>query len=253
MASSESRRRKQLEKKKKKRTEKRHQLLVRRNAGLADQLLLRAKAPVHECLISAALEDQGLGEVIICRRSASGEIALGLFLVDRYCMGVKDCFGRIISGAEYRGMKEKMDENGRDLRRIDAASARRLVEDAVTYAESLGLKPHSDYRAARLIFGDIDPSAATERFELGKDGKPYFMPGPFQSPAECQLIMNKLTAVCGPQGFHFTMAMGPRGTMPPGTHFDELSFDDEDDLENIVFAEDDDVSSESIANDEFVP
>ena len=78
MASSQNRQRKQLEKKKKKRNEKHQQLVVRPNAGLADQLLARSKAPVHECFVSANLQAHGIGQVLISRRSASGEIALGV-------------------------------------------------------------------------------------------------------------------------------------------------------------------------------
>jgi len=245
MASSEARRRKQLEKKKKKRGDKRHQIVVRRNAGLADQLLARSKAPVLECLISNDLKDEGLGEVVIARRSASGEIALGLFLIDRYCMGVKDCFGRLVSGADYSKFKEDMRNRGRNLNKIDAASARRIVEDAVAYADSLGIKPHADFRAARMILGDIDPAAARTILEMGKDGKPLFISGPFQSPAECQLIISKLTAKCGVDGFHFMMVAHPGHDNLSGPNFSELSFDDDDADDMDPEDEDDSEESES--------
>ena len=232
MASSESRRRKQLEKKKKKRSDKRHQIVVRRNAGLADQLTVRAKAPIHECLISNTLESRGLGEVVIARKSASGEIAMGVFLIDRYCMGVKDCFGRLVSGAQFEDFKENMRAKGLSPKKIDASSARRLIEDAVAYAEDLGIKPHADFRSARMILGDIDPTEATTLFEMGQDGKPFFMSGPYQSPAECQMIIAKLTAKCGADGFHYVMAIDARHEILAGPNFDELSFDDDLDDED---------------------
>ncbi|MEZ6031710.1 MAG: hypothetical protein R3C17_01280 [Planctomycetaceae bacterium] len=241
MASSESRRRKQLEKKKKKRSDKRHQIVVRRNAGLADQLAMRAKAPIYECFTSSTLDSEGLGEVVISRKSASGEIAMGVFLMDRYCMGVKDCFGRLVSGAEFEDFKENLKAKGLSLKKIDASSARRLIEDAIAYAEDLGIKPHANFRSARMIFGDIDPAEATTLFEMGKDGKPYFMSGPYQSPAECQMIIAKLTAKCGVDGFHYVMAIDPSHELLTGTHFDELSFDDDTD----EFDDEDEVNQSS--------
>ena len=98
----------------------------------------------------------------------------------------------------------------------------------MAYAENLGLKPHPDYRAARMIFGDIDPATATELFEMGMNGKPYFMSGPFQSPAECQAIIAKLTANCGKGGFNYTMAVSPEDLNLSGADWDQLSFEGED-------------------------
>lgn len=241
MASSESRRRKQLEKKKKKRNDKRHQIVVKRNAGLAEKLAMRANAPVHECLVTAELGGGGFVEVVISRKSASGEIAFGLFLIDSYCMGVKNCLARILSVSQYNDFKEDVRAKGRILKALDPPSARRVVEDAVAYAEKLGIKPHADFRAARMILGDIDPEKATTLFEMGRDGKPFFMSGPFQSPAECQMIIAKLTAVCGVDGFHFMMGIDPRRTMLSGHDFNELSFDDDDDDDDsVMFDEEED-------------
>ena len=209
MASSEVRRRKQLEKKRKKRSEKQHQIRVRQNAGMGDRLLIRAKSPIHECFISAAVDQHGLGEVIISRCSTSGEIALSVFLIDRHCMGVKDCFSRIVTASGYRDFLGHIRDNGRPMRAIDAPSARRFVEDAVAYADALGLKPHPDYRASKMIFGDINPGAAVRIFEMGRDGKPFFMSGPFQSREECAAIITKLTERCGVGGFDYLMALQP--------------------------------------------
>lgn len=69
---------------------------------------------------------------------------------------------------------------------------RKLVEGAVQYAADLGLQPHADYRAARMIFGDIRTDECTEEFEYGKDGKPVFIMGPRDNPAECQRIFQAI-------------------------------------------------------------
>lgn len=210
MAGSDSRRRKQLEKKKKKRSEKKHQLTVKRNAGIAEQLLARAKYPIHECFVNPSVRDLGMGEVLISRRGPAGEMAYSLFLIDRYCLGVKDCFGRVGSGANYRRLVDSIAESGHKWAHIDPASARKLVEDVVAYSESIGLKPHSSYRAARMIFGDIDPSTAKVTYEMGRDGKPCFIAGPMNSTVDCNRIIARLTESCGADGFHFTMPVGSR-------------------------------------------
>ena len=192
MATSETRRRKQLEKKKKKRDGKRHEMTVKRNMGLAEKVLQRSKAPVMECLMTDSLINSGLGYVVIARRCSAGEILISNFLVDRYCLGVKNCFATFISPSKYTEMVEGMKDRGLGPRRIDATSARRLVEDAVEFAASFDFKPHSDYRSAKCIFGDIDASAGQQLVEMGKDGKPFYISGPFESESDSFEILNKI-------------------------------------------------------------
>lgn len=192
MATSETRRRKQLEKKKKKRDGKRHELTLKRNMSLADKVLIRSKAPIMECIMTDSLIDQGLGYVIMARRASAGEILLSNFLVDRYCLGVKNCFATFISPTQYAEMIEGMKARDLGPRRIDAPSARRLVEDAVEFAASFDFKPHPDYRSAKLIFGDIDASAGQQLVEMGRAGRPFYISGPYESESDSFEILSKL-------------------------------------------------------------
>src|SRR6202011_808535 len=83
------------------------------------------------------------------------------------------------------------------------AAVRKLVEGAVEYARALGLPPHPDYHKAKLIFGTIDPGESKEEFEFGKDGKPFFMAGPNDTPERCRRILKTLEQSCGLDGFHY--------------------------------------------------
>jgi hypothetical protein len=83
---------------------------------------------------------------------------------------------------------------------------RKLVEEAEAYARDLGFPPHPDYQRARQIFGDLDVTACPTQYVFGKDGKPCFMSGPYDTPAKCRRILDTLTRRCGPEGFHFMLA-----------------------------------------------
>ena len=247
MANSESRRRKQLEKKKKKRDGKRHELTLKSNMSHADKVLSRSKAPIMECIMGETLQSQGLGPVIIARRVSTGEIVLSNFLVDRYCLGVKDCFAQFVYPSQYQKMLDGMKERDMDFTRIDAPSARRLVEDAVAFAARYDFTPHPDYRTAKLIFGDIDASAGRQLVEMGRDGKPFYISGPFESERGSMEILSKLGAARGQGGFdHMTQvsratAMGLLGESEilaiESDEFDENS--DEDDASDVEFDTDD--------------
>ena len=193
MATSETRRRKQLEKKKKKRDSKRHDLTLKRNMSLAERVLQRSKAPIMECLMTDSLIKSGLGYVVIARRCSAGEILVSNFLIDRFCLGVKNCFAAFLTPSRYAEMIDGMKARNLGPRRIDAPSARRLVEDAIAFAAGFDFKPHSDYRSAGLIFGDIDSSTGQQLVEMGKDGKPFYISGPFESESDSFEIMSKLS------------------------------------------------------------
>ena len=170
------------------------------------QTLPAADAPIHECLMPERLFDIGLGSVIVSRRLPNGFIGAAVFLVDVFCLGIKDAFYDRLAPAAYAQRVTHLRHE--TFKPIQPACARKLVEEAEAYARDLGFPPHPDYQRARQIFGDIDTTACPEHFVFGKDGQPFFMSGPSDTPARCRRILDTLTERCGPEGFHFMVAGG---------------------------------------------
>ncbi len=221
-------RQKKVEKRKAKEKTKRRELARRNPQGMAAQFERAAEvAPILHCCTISEIWDEGIGHVLVSRLLADGQVAFVAFLVDVYCLGVKNVVMGIAPRPRYeREMYGKLADQYR-LIRMQPECARKLVESAVQYALDVGLPPHADYRKAKAIFGDIDASACTEEFAFGKDGKPYFFAGPHDSPARCRQIMSTLTERCGPNGFHFTMPVG--GPLPAGVRLVSEDADDDDD------------------------
>jgi len=168
----------------------------------ARQLVIAANSPIHECFVPEGLFDSGMGNVVVSRKMSDGNIGFSIFLVDTYCLGIKDALFGIKPQWEYDNMIN--DYKQRDnLQRIHPSCARKLIEGAVAYAKDLGFNSHRDYRISKQIFGDIDPEVCPMSFEFGKDGKPFFIAGPYDTPKKCKMIMDTLTKRCGEDGFHF--------------------------------------------------
>lgn len=214
MPADDKRRQKKLERRNAKRKQRHREITKQRNLGLADRLRAATTYPILDCLISNTLSKDGLCTTILSRQLPTGEVAYSVFLVDRYCLGVKDAFGGIRFRDEYRQMVEKSDEK-LDMKRIDPADLRYLVEQSVEYARGLGMEPHPDYPRFSAIFGDIDPEQASFEVEFGKDGKPLFIAGPHDSPHKCQQIIATLRQSCGDDGFHYLLpvAVGEGGSL----------------------------------------
>jgi hypothetical protein len=170
-----------------------------------DLIRQAARYPLYECHMGDGLPESGFGTVIVSRRSGT-IVASGVFLLDTWCLGVKNCFTRIQPERDYMKMMESLRER-EDLMEIDAACARKQVEGAVAYARDLGFEPNADYGVASQLFGDIDTGGCEQEFVFGKDGKPFFVSGPTDTPARIEKIMRTLERRCGPGGSDFMVHM----------------------------------------------
>lgn len=160
------------------------------------------QAPVYECWEPMQLFDQGIGTVTIARKTYHNEILMAAFLLDVFCLGVKNCYIKLMQEEEYRAGLENISDH-EELLAIDPGCARKLIEETEGYAKELGFSPHKDYQFARKIFGEIERDACSREFTFGKDGKPFYMAGPNDNEAFSRKVIDKLTKKLGPDGFHY--------------------------------------------------
>lgn len=236
MAIDPKKRQKKLAKRKAQRKEKARKLMVQQQRELAYQsnpVAFAARYPIHQCLSNAAVFAGGMGTVIISRRAPNGDIVMGMFLLDTFCLGVKNAFARVLMPYEYDEMVNEVKANEL-LQAVEPSYARKLVEGAVAYAATLGFKPNPDYHTTKEIFGDIDADACTDEFSFGKMGKPFFIAGPTDSPLKRRQIIATLERNVGIGNFDVLLPT------------DEFDWDD-DDLEAF---EDDDFELEEDDDDD---
>ena len=145
--------------------------------------------PVHECLVDEMTarylldgkpmgdSRDGLGSVIISRVER-GKLSLCTFLVDYWCLGIKDADGpRRVDKPEYEARRDYVYSayDGR-YRHITVEQAQAIVYGAKEYAATLGLEPHAD--AARALEGLGKRPETLFALEFGQEGKPVFVNGP---------------------------------------------------------------------------
>jgi hypothetical protein len=218
VAKSEQQRQKKLAKKRSKEIKQRRELAQKRQvmASLAGQMQWASSYPVHSCYIGDAVFSQsGLGVIFFTRTVADGRLAVMFLLIDTHCLGVKDAGGRLCTPGDFAQMLDKS-QNADSYRPADPARARKLTEDAIAYAQSIGFSPHPDYRNVAPLWGDIDASACSEVFTFGVDGKPSYFAGPNDDMARQNLIFRTLCQSVGEGNFHFTVG-GPGLDL---SHFD---------------------------------
>lgn len=148
-------------------------------------------------------ESSGLAGVLVARAHprVGGDTTVCGYLVDTYCLGVKDALGpRALSRSGLRRFVDRFfDGFGRPPVEAPADLAQHLVLGAVAYARRLGFEPHRDFRPAAGHLGELTGPSA---IGFGRDGKPEYIQGPYDDAAR---ILRTLEANVGRDNFHFTV------------------------------------------------
>jgi hypothetical protein len=204
MALDEKRRQKKLAKKA---AERKAKQAEKRSLTSGGSSALAARFPVRDCLVPINLFSDGIGHLTLTRSLPGGQLAMAGFLVDAYCLGVKNAMYRVVSPEEFEFYRRQLHERT-PLESVHPSCLRKLVEEAIVYARDIGFSPHPDYAKAARLFGDIDASACPVRYTFGKDGKPFYINGPYENFQQQQKIIETLKRNLGPDGFHYMMMMG---------------------------------------------
>ena len=171
------------------------------DSGLGAQARRAALAPIRLCLLHGDLIEDGSASVVLAR--GHGEtLTTAVFLVDVYCLGIKDVFMRALDSDDLTMMCEEM-AAAAPIAPVDPAYARKLLRDAAAWAASIGFKPPRDHAAIEQLFGDIDTDACDTAFTFGRDGKPLYIPGPSETRAQVRQRVTHLISRFGEEGFEY--------------------------------------------------
>lgn len=169
----------------------------------SSSLLFQAVAsPVRHCLLTDSLFENGMGTLILARGGTMGPVSVAVFLLDAYCLGVKDIIHQSVGSDRLQQIIDKL-AGSAPLRPVEPAYARKLLHDLVRWAATFGFHPPREFAAAERLFGSVDPQACDVKFEFGKDGKPFYVSGPAESPTTVRRRMNQLLERLGPDGFEY--------------------------------------------------
>ncbi|HET8680374.1 MAG TPA: hypothetical protein VFM54_00640 [Micromonosporaceae bacterium] len=145
-----------------------------------------------------------LASVLVVREGRRGRVSACGYLVDTYCLGVKNAIGP--HGTDPHALRGLVADYFSAYGEAPVAAplelAQHLVFGAVEYARSLGFEPHPDFAAAAAHLGPwTGPSAIT----FGRNGKPLFVQGPHDDAAQ---VIRALERTAGRGNFDFLMAAG---------------------------------------------
>jgi hypothetical protein len=169
---------------------------------LAGQVARAAAAPIHCCLLTEGLFEHGTGTLLLARGSGAGQLVVGVFLLDTFCLGIKDIVLRPMEAAQLDAHLDTLSA-ATLMVPVDPGYGRKLLRELAQWSGSLGFEPHTDFAVAERLFGDVDPQACEASFQFGRGGKPLYMPSPSESPLLVRRRMEQLSGQLEPGGFAY--------------------------------------------------
>jgi hypothetical protein len=170
-------------------------------------------APLYNCMVNVSaaqllldpnvpqdlIEETGFAQVFIAR-SERQRLSVCSYLVDYWCLGVKDTFGpRKMDRFEYETMLEDLSYRfGESFKEVTLEEAQAIVFGAIDYAAGLGFDPHPDFTASKAHLGQRRDALIP--IEFGKDSKPMYVTGPYDNPDR---ILTKLQQTVGKGNYNY--------------------------------------------------
>ena len=154
--------------------------------------------PILGCWVDANWEEHGLGRVVVARQIDEDRVLFGVYLVDRYCLGVKNCAWK--SDISLNAFMRRLPELCGEPKVCEVDFAHQLIYGGVDYARRYGFEPHPDFKQAGQVLDPPDTHPARHFIEFGRDGKPFFIPGPNDKP---RWVINTLMRTAGEGNFDY--------------------------------------------------
>ena len=127
---------------------------------------------IGACYISEDMKECGEGHVIITRRHTGGRISMAMYLVDIYCLGMKDSFFRL--RLEEDELDDMLDRSP-NIRECSYEEAHNWVYGAIAWAEEAGIKPDKSFAITKYMLEEDTDDVPLMEYEFGYNGKHLLM------------------------------------------------------------------------------
>ena len=174
--------------------------------------------------------DSGVALVVVAQPHGYDRLTMCSYLVDTWCLGVKNAIGpKRLGRSELGALRRRCYAPWRSPGiPIPLELAQHVVLGAVEFARGLGFEAHRDFRRARFVLGSWQgPSAIT----FGMDGKPHYINGPYEDP---QRVLATLERAVGRGGFHYTVSLGEADDLGDGYRYSAVLTDRDDYVSDVA-------------------
>ncbi len=199
----------------KKRTESKVGRKAARATGIAGARAIREARsyPLVGCWVQQGWDKGGLAVVVVARRQPDGRLVFGNYLVDRFCLGLKNTFCR--AGLPAARFEEDLLPgiiSGGPPVGISADLAHEIIYGGIEFAARYGFRPHRDFALCQYVLDPPEAHPRTGAVEFGRNGRPLYIAGPHDDAAA---IVRQLERTAGPGNYDYVVFVGDPGALEP--------------------------------------
>jgi hypothetical protein len=189
--------------------------------------------PLYKCFVTGDWEEFGMANVVVMRKHINGNVTSGLYLVDLFCLGIKDTFYFFNEPEEE--LFEKINIERSYLQEADYNLAHNIIYAGHDFALEFDIQPHKNFSITKFILEEDNDAIPVIDIRVGdENGNPYLV---VNSSYNYGPVLEKLKKHAGEGNYTFTLAKD---------EYDEDEWDDEEDK----FGEEDEWDDEEDAFDE---
>ncbi len=159
--------------------------------------------PIHKCLVNEDWETSKMAQVIVMRRHVTGNVTIGLYLVDLLCLGVKDThyYFNILPNEFEESIKD-----GPEFTEISYELAHNIVYAGHDFAMEFTIKPCAGFALTQYILEEDNDNIPLIDISTGdEEGQPHLMVQPGSNYHDA---LTKLRQHAGEGNYHFTIGIG---------------------------------------------
>ncbi len=186
------------------------------------------KLPIHECWVNRGWKTDGLVSAIVSRKHTNGNLTFGMFLVDLKCLGIKDT--QYFFNASPSGYQEIIDRSRHnfEIEQVSYTLVHNIIFAGLEFADDYGFNPHKDYSVSQYILEEDTNDIELMEIECGRNGKPLYIRGPYDTDAQVNQIIMQLEKTGGFGNFEFVE--NPFAGEVSDEEWDEEEWDNEEEL-----------------------
>jgi hypothetical protein len=169
-------------------------------ASLPARALRASQAPIRHCYLTESLFETGMGTLVLTRGATPQHLALGAFLLDTFCLGIKDVMFKSVEAEVVERYIDKANAAA-PMVPVDPSYARKLLRELAAWSQAIGFAAHRDFAAVEVMFGDVSADASDAVFGFGSEGKPLYISGPNDTAPLIQRRIEQLQKHPGDDGF----------------------------------------------------
>ena len=172
---------------------------------------------IGKCYVSEDIDRAGEGHVIVSRIHTGGRVSVAFYLVDIWCVGVKDSFYRF--RMEDYEFEEMMEGYRVGIRECSYDEAHNRIYGAIAFAEGAGIAPDKSFSVTKYMLEEDTDDIPLIEYEYGCKGKHTLIT---RSNLEASRYLPLLKKNLGEGNYDFIIKVGP------DLGDDEEEWDDED-------------------------